>query len=66
MVAHAPHPDILEQGLHEGCPRCEEHAEHPELNLDVENIYRLRNGGIYSDLDRIAFENLRRYFGDPE
>ena len=42
MASHTYHPDTHQYGLAEGCPRCEEHAEHPLTSLDEENITMLR------------------------
>lgn len=38
---HSPHPDTHTHGLHDGCPRCEEHAEHPIQSLDDANLGRI-------------------------
>ena len=34
MASHVYHPDIHEEGLQDGCPRCEEHSMHPFASLD--------------------------------
>lgn len=41
MSAHTYHPDTHEHGLADDCERCEEHAEHPILTLDSENLHEL-------------------------
>jgi hypothetical protein len=38
MSAHNHPPAIREHGLQDDCPRCAEHAEHPELSLDTGNL----------------------------
>jgi hypothetical protein len=38
---HTIHDDIRDVGLVDGCPRCEEHAEHPIRDLDLANLRRL-------------------------
>ena len=43
MSSHIYHPDSLEVGLVDGCPRCEEHAEHPFESLDNEHLVQLFN-----------------------
>jgi hypothetical protein len=53
------HPDSHIGGLLPGCPRCREHAEHPEQTLDNENIRRLLLGHTYSALDVAAADKLR-------
>lgn len=42
MTVHDPHPDSHTHGLHDGCPRCAEHAAHPTWSLDRENLANLR------------------------
>lgn len=61
MTTHIYHEDSHTHGLFPGCPRCQEHAEHPERGLDSENTERLLRGDILSTLDRIARENLLAY-----
>ena len=46
MTTHIVHPSIRENGLADGCPRCEEHAEYPFEGLD--------NGNMESLIDRLA------------
>lgn len=58
MTTHIYHLDTHEHGLFPGCPRCEEHAEHPESSLDAENIGRIRSGRIFTELDEKAATNL--------
>lgn len=58
MSTHTFHPDTHEAGLQPGCPRCEEHADHPLAGLDSINLARLRRGEIHTDLDRKAAENI--------
>ena len=43
MTAHVWHPDTHTHGLADGCPRCAEHAAHPELSLDAQNLAILRH-----------------------
>jgi len=38
MTSHTAHPDTLEAGLADGCPRCAEHAESPLTGLDRPHI----------------------------
>ena len=38
MSTHTIHEDIQSHGLADGCPRCEEHAEHPVRDLDRDNL----------------------------
>jgi hypothetical protein len=38
MSSHIPHPNTREHGLHDGCPRCAEHAAKPFDGLDDENL----------------------------
>lgn len=42
MTCHSYHPDTHTHGLADGCPRCDEHAAHPELGLDQGNLAALR------------------------
>lgn len=58
MSSHSFHPDIYEAGLEESCPRCREHAEHPD-GLDAQNRARLLRGEIHSRLDQVAAGRLR-------
>lgn len=60
MTAHIYHPDTHEYGLFDECPRCQEHAEHPEWSLDSDNVARLLRGDLFSELDRKAAERLAR------
>jgi len=63
MTAHRYHSDILEVGLCDSCPRCEEHAERPWEGLDKQNLAGLRDR-IERDLparsqaEDIAMSNL--------
>lgn len=42
MSSHVYHPDELAHlVLHDGCPRCEEHAQAPWFSLDRENLDKL-------------------------
>lgn len=41
-VIHTWHPDTHTHGLADGCPRCDQHAEHPEASLDRQNQALLR------------------------
>lgn len=59
MASHGPHPDSHTHGLADGCPRCQEHAEHPERGLDRDNIRRLLRGEIHTTLDEIAANRLQ-------
>ncbi len=36
--AHTYHPDTLTHGLSDDCPRCAQHADHPEVSLDAEHL----------------------------
>lgn len=38
MTSHISHPATLEVGLVDGCPRCEQHAEHPLAGLDAAHL----------------------------
>jgi hypothetical protein len=58
MSTHIFHPDTHEHGLASDCPRCIEHAEHPERGLDSDNLERLRQGRIFTPLDKIAAIHL--------
>lgn len=60
-MTHSYHLDIASHGLSPGCPRCEEHAEHPERGLDSVNLLRLREGLWFTALDRKAAFNLMDY-----
>ena len=70
-MAHILHPDIHESGLADDCPRCAEHADHPE-GLDVACRRDLRSrieAGAYprSEYERRAMRNLMtvkdRFYG---
>lgn len=61
MTAHIYHPRSHTHGLHPDCPRCQEHAAHPEQGLDPVNRARLLAGEIHTELDQVAADNLRRY-----
>jgi hypothetical protein len=41
MSSHVYEPSIREHGLQDNCPRCAEHAEHPEWSLDDDNLRAL-------------------------
>jgi hypothetical protein len=41
MSSHNHAPAIKEHGLQDDCPRCAEHAEHPERSLDEPNLRAL-------------------------
>lgn len=58
MTVHSYHPDSHTAGLANDCPRCQEHAAHPERGLDSTNLARLRAGHTYTALDRAAAQNL--------
>lgn len=62
IVSHRLHPDIYTHGLDDGCPRCQQHAEHPE-GLDRDNTARLLRGEIHSRLDQVAASRLRQMRG---
>jgi len=66
MTTHTYHPDVLIHGLQADCPRCQEHALHPEwleddlrlliltypkTSLDYEARERLRLDTIVSDME---------------
>ena len=38
---HSPHPNTHDNGLADDCERCAEHAEHPFLSLDDDNLRAL-------------------------
>lgn len=59
MTTHSPHPDSHTHGLADGCPRCQEHAEHPERGLARDNIRRLLRGETYTKLDERAAARLQ-------
>lgn len=59
MTTHIDHPDSHEHGLCPGCPRCEEHAAHPERSLDDENKKRLLLGRTFTELDEVAAARLK-------
>lgn len=40
-MTHVAHPRIIEHGLVDGCPRCEEIAADPFADLDDENLAEL-------------------------
>jgi hypothetical protein len=63
MATHTLHPDSHTHGLADGCPRCEEHAEHPTWTLDEANLAALRERvekglGARSDNEARAMRNL--------
>jgi hypothetical protein len=60
-MIHTPHDDILEAGLDSACPRCQELAADPVVNLDSANLHRIMSGHVYSDLDREALARLSWY-----
>ncbi|KKM83387.1 hypothetical protein LCGC14_1309830 [marine sediment metagenome] len=41
MTTHSIHGDIHEEGLADGCPRCEEHGESPFTGLDDQMLSSL-------------------------
>ena len=57
-MTHSYHPDTHEYGLVMGCERCEQHAKHPEVSLDTENILRLLTEEPKSALDEVAAARL--------
>lgn len=59
MTTHSVHPDSHTHGLADDCPRCQEHAEHPERGLDRDNIRRLLRGETYTKLDERAAARLQ-------
>lgn len=59
MTTHTFHEDSHTHGLDPSCPRCREHAEHPE-EMDKKNIRRLLEGHTYTELDVYAADRLRR------
>jgi len=61
VTTHSYHPDTHIHGLRADCPRCIEHAEHPERSLDSTNLARLRAGRILTALDARAAVNLMKY-----
>lgn len=42
MATHTLHPDVHQYGLADDCPRCDQHAEHPLVSLDEQNITMLK------------------------
>jgi hypothetical protein len=71
MTIHIYHPQVWDPKFHpdggpvldDECPRCQEHAEHPEATLDPLHQTKLMDmfvsGGPYlSDLDRRAAGQL--------
>lgn len=66
MTSHIPHNDVLTHGLHPGCPRCIEHTRAPLSSLDRAMLDRLSAGVLYTELDRIAADNLRVQMFDLE
>jgi len=60
MTSHTLHEDSHTHGLADDCPRCREHAEHPEASLDRTNTARLLRGQVYTALDRAAASRLTR------
>lgn len=66
MASHTFHPDTHTHGLADGCPRCDEHAERPEVGLDAENLWVLRDRmlrgvGPRSKNERRAMTNLAMF-----
>lgn len=59
MTIHTPHRDSHLYGLADDCARCQEHASHPHLSLDSENLRRLLRGDIYTTTDVVAARRLR-------
>lgn len=41
MSSHINHPDTHTHGLADDCPRCAEHAKHPFMSLDDNNLRAL-------------------------
>jgi hypothetical protein len=41
VSVHTPHPPIETAGLHDGCPRCDEHARDPFATLDESTLRHL-------------------------
>lgn len=66
MTTHIYHPDSHTHGLCSKCPRCREHAKHPEQSLDQENIDRLMNGDILTELDVQAVAQLLQWERDRD
>ena len=56
-MTHRPHFDIHEIGLQDDCIRCRELSENP-AQLDELNRQRLRDGDVYTRLDRGAVARL--------
>jgi hypothetical protein len=64
VIIHTFHPDTHTHGLADGCPRCTEHAQHPEASLDDRNLAELRIRLKYglearSSNESIAMTNLK-------
>lgn len=59
MTVHTYHEDTHTHGLADDCPRCQEHAQHPESSLDRVNIRRLLEGSVLTMTDRIAAAKLK-------
>lgn len=64
MTAHIFHPDVHTYGLCPECPRCQEHAAHPE-GLDTDTALLILSHPI-SALDHEARSRLlaQRYTAD--
>lgn len=60
-ASHIFHPDSHTSGLYDACPRCEQHAKHPQESLDSTNLARLREGRVYTELDIKAAAVLAEY-----
>ena len=62
MTTHIYHPDVRTHGLRYECPRCQEHAEHPQF-MDAELRYRIIQHPL-TRLDHEARERLLTWHQD--
>lgn len=60
MTTHTPHPPIPDEGLCPTCPRCQEIADDPIIELDQDNLQRIWAGTFKTKLDIKAFDSIYR------
>ncbi len=64
MTIHTIHPDPHTHGLADGCPRCDQLAEHPFEGLDDRNLQELirqvqTDAWPRSDAEALAMSHVR-------
>jgi len=60
-TTHTPHPDSLEHGLSDDCPRCSEHANDPFAQLDPAHVEAL-----WRKMAAVEFEHHGMYRSHAE